>query len=113
MDSNFLLPWEHKVCKECLFQNPHAIWLVKFGCFDHFLHKFRYKTSSVTVVVVHEKIELVRVRPLPDTWLDVDGSFNMCQFGGKCRKGDRCLSPHFKAENDTWNIKLQILNGNY
>ena len=112
MDSDFLLPWEHEVCKKCFFHNPHAIWLIKFGCFDHFMHNFSDEAPMVIVVIVHETMELVRVRPLPDNRPDVYDSFDMCQFGGRCRNRDRCLLPHSVAEKDTWNVKLLILNGN-
>ena len=112
MDSDFLLPWEHQVCPQCLYQNRHAIWLVKHGCFEQFLHKFKEeKTKPVTVVIVHETMELVQVRPLP-SYYSFSGQFVMCRFKNNCRMGDRCKFPHSNAERDAWNAKKFILNGN-
>ena len=111
MDSDFLLPWEHQVCPQCLHQNPHAIWLVKYGCFERFLHRFNEETQPVTVVIDHETMEMVQLRPLP-SYISFRGQFVMCRFMNDCRKGDRCKFPHSKAERDAWNAKKFILNGN-
>ena len=110
MDSDFLLPWEHEVCKHCFFQNPHAIWLVKYGCFEHFLHKFGEETPLV-VVIVHKTMELVRIRPLPDNWSYVEDQFIVCKYKDRCKKGNHCPFPHSKAEQDIWNTKKVIMNG--
>ena len=113
MDSDILLPWEHQVCPKCLYQNQHAIWLVKYGCFEQFLHKFGKGTEPVVVVIVHETMEMVRLRPLPRTSFQFRGSFDMCRFKSKCQRGLQCNFPHSKVELDTWNAKKAILKGTH
>lgn len=112
MDSNFLLPWEYRVCPQCLRQNPHAIWLVKYGCFERSLHKDMKGTEPVNVVIVQETMEMVRLRPLP-SHSSFDGQFIVCRFKDNCRRGYSCKSPHSKAEKDAWNAKKYILNGKF
>lgn len=109
MDRNFLLPWEHRVCPKCLYQNPHAIWLVKYGCFERFLHE---DTPPVTVIVVHETMEMIRIRPLPHNWSSFRGYFDMCRYRSGCQRRYQCKFPHSKAEQRAWNAKKAILKGN-
>lgn len=108
MDADFLLPWEHKVCQKCFYHNPHAIWLVKYGCFQQFLHE---DAQKATVVIVHDTMEMIKVRPLPRNWSKFDGDYILCQFKNNCKRRNMCLFPHSKAEQDTWNAKKTILNG--
>jgi hypothetical protein len=76
------------------------------------LHKFKdEKTQPVTVVIVHETMEMVRVRRLP-SYISFNSQFVMCRFKNSCRMGDRCKFPHSEAERDAWNAKKFILNGN-
>ncbi len=100
---DLLLPWEHKVCEDCLKRNPHAIWLVKYGCFGN--HRWN---KSVHVVIDNENMKLVRVRPPPSTIHNFRGQFHMCKGAGHCSRSS-CKFAHSALELDKWNAIKSML----
>ena len=107
--SSFLMPWEHYVCSACLQQNPHAIWLVKCRCFEPQQHG---RKQQALVIIDHDSMEMVRIRPLPHHLsVHFRGEFMQCRNYPNCYRNTECKFAHSKAECDTWNIKKKILRG--
>ena len=106
--SNFLMPWEHYVCSACLQQNPHAIWLVKCRCFEPQQHR---RKQQALVIIDHDSMEMVRIRPLPECYSQIKGRFVKCYQHPNCPRGLVCTFAHSKAERDTWNMKQRIKRG--
>lgn len=108
-ETDFLLPWEHYVCSKCLRMNPHAIWLVKFKCFEKSSHGYE---EEVIVVIESDFMKLIEVRPLPKNYDSFRGKFWMCRGILKHGVCDQSHSyAHSQAEYDSWNAKKTILQG--
>ena len=108
--SNFLMPWEHSVCSTCLQRNPHSIWLVKCRCLEPQQHR---RAKHTTVIIDHDCMEMVTIRPLPHNHEQFQGHFVKCWHYPNCSDGTTCRFAHSKAERDTWNIKKRILKGTW
>jgi len=107
---HILMPWEHRVCSECLQNDPHAIWLVKLHacCFNPQRHR---SVVHVTVVIDQEQIVMKQIRPLPGNYSTFRGKFAHCYNFPDCSDGDMCCFGHNKLEVDTWNAKKRIISG--
>lgn len=107
VDTNyFWMPWEHRVCSQCLEANPYAIWLVKVGCFHPHWHRI---SQSVTVVIEHESMKMITVNPLPPTFIVHRGDYEICT-NSLC-SDESCVLAHSTCEFDTWNTKKWLLDG--
>ena len=90
-----ILPWEYKVCDDCLKKNSYAIWLVKYGCFDSKVHQKLNKFVSVVIDV--KNVRLVQVREIPKGIKAI----TMCTNSGKCKKNG-CVKAHSEFELEHW-----------
>lgn len=107
---DIILPWQHRVCGQCLKQNPHAVWLVKYQCFGG--HKTN-KRNNVLVVIDHEQMALTQIRPPPETFYNFRGRFYMCHYVSNCHRGDGCKYAHSQLELDYWNTLKTIVQGKH
>jgi len=107
---HILMPWEHRVCSECLQNDPHAIWLVKLHahCFNPQRHR---SAIHITVVIDQEQIVMKPIRPLPANYFTFHEKFIHCYNFPDCSKENECCSGHNKLEVDTWNTKKRIISG--
>ena len=97
------------MCSKCLRMNPHAIWLVKFKCFEKSSHRYE---EEVIVVIESNFMKLIEVRPLPENYDSFRGKFWMCRGILKHGVCDQSHSyAHSQAEYDSWNAKKTILQG--
>ena len=100
-----VLPWEHSVCEECFNRNAHAIWLVKYKCFERRTHR----RGNIRVIIDKENVELVRVRPPPSAVSTFRGQFYMCNYVGACHRGNSCKYAHSELELNKWNTIKSVL----
>ena len=107
---NIILPWQHRVCVQCLKQNPHAVWLVKYKCLER---NKTHKGNTALVVIDHERMALTQIRPPPETFHHFRGRFYMCRHGSYCPSGDGCNFAHSRFELDNWNTLKTIVEGKH
>ena len=105
-----VVPWEHWVCSQCLWENPYAVWLIKLRCFQpkrHHHHQYGWTLVSIEP----SAMRLVGMRHPPANIEQINAPIPPCQAGRYCQRGDLCPLPHSGVEYHTWEFIRNVFKG--
>ena len=103
-----VVPWEHWVCSQCLWENPHAVWLIKLRCFKPHQHRHQY---GALVSIEPSAMRLVEMRHPPPNIERNKAPIRLCQARQYCQRKYLCQFPHSEVEYHTWDFIRKVFKG--